>query len=228
LRADAASFAQGCSVFIGMPMSLGTRRDRLVARRCMSDLAPAAPLLERHLATLEGAAMADFERRARPFLDLARGYEAPSLAPPSLSPSPSPSSSRGAPAPRRPISLARLSFAYMTLGSGSATDVLSLAGLNFGGPLGAASGSRAERARRLAGKIICAYGNCASHLGAVESERSKKKCSGCLVARYCGADCQRSAWRFHRYMCPVMKKAREAAAAAAAPAAGAAAASAPA
>jgi len=211
LLADAAALAQACNRLGIVP--LGARRDRLVARRCMSDLAPAAPMLERHLATLEGAATAEFERRARPFLDLARDYEALSLAPLSLSPSPSTLPSRGPPAPPRPISLDRVTFAYLALGSGSAADVLSLALLNVGGPSGAAGSSHAERAQRRAGKVICALGRCASHGAAPESERTKKKCAGCLVARYCGADCQKAAWRWHRYMCPVLKKAREAAAA---------------
>jgi len=54
-RADAASFAQACIVLDDSLTPLNARQDRRVTRQCMSDLAPAAPLLERHLATLEGA-----------------------------------------------------------------------------------------------------------------------------------------------------------------------------
>jgi len=110
LRADAAAFAQVCNMSIDGVVAFDARRDRLFARRCMSDLAPAAPLLDRHLATLEGAAKAEFERHARPFLDLAREYEAslapPSLAPPSLAP-------RG----RRPSAAARRVARLLRAGS---------------------------------------------------------------------------------------------------------------
>jgi len=47
-------------------------------------------------------------------------------------------------------------------------------------------------------KEICAAIDC--------ENTGTKKCSGCLVARYCSSDCQKTHWNDHKRECKTLQK----------------------
>jgi hypothetical protein len=58
----------------------------------------------------------------------------------------------------------------------------------------------------------CANPRCAKIAGCREREARGRRCSGCMVSRYCCRECQVAGWRAHKGVCGALGAAREAAA----------------
>jgi hypothetical protein len=56
-------------------------------------------------------------------------------------------------------------------------------------------------------KNHCWY--CLREKYAVDESFNLKACSGCHIARFCGANCQRQGWLDHRPECGALKKTRD-------------------
>lgn len=70
-----------------------------------------------------------------------------------------------------------------------------------------------RRAHALAARAGCGNPRCASLAGASEAAGRGKRCSACKLLRFCGPECSRQEWRWHKLGCSVLKARREAAAA---------------
>jgi hypothetical protein len=58
----------------------------------------------------------------------------------------------------------------------------------------------------------CANPRCLKIEGCLEREARGKRCTGCMVSRYCCRECQVAGWRAHKKVCKELGAEREAAA----------------
>lgn len=64
-----------------------------------------------------------------------------------------------------------------------------------------------RRARALATRRSCGNPCCASLVGVSEAGSRGKKCTGCRLVRFCGAECSKQDWRLHKRACRALQQA---------------------
>ena len=80
------------------------------------------------------------------------------------------------------------------------------------GPAARLAAAMAEA--RALGALRCANPRCMRIVGCRERESRGKRCSGCMVSRYCCRECQVAGWKAHKGVCGALAAEREAAEAA--------------
>lgn len=93
-----------------------------------------------------------------------------------------------------------------SLHASQALVVAQLAGTTQGNAV--SEESRKRRLRALA-TLPCACPGCCRVRRPGESTLPSKRCSGCLVSRYCSAECQREAWKDHKPGCRLIAAERD-------------------
>lgn len=74
---------------------------------------------------------------------------------------------------------------------------------------GSEEAGRRAAARACALGLACANPGCTNLRGPTEAALPTRRCTRCLVARFCGEACQRAAWPQHRRVCRALQRERE-------------------